>query len=1091
MFNAIDALSPNFIEQTPHALWKLISPLYAVDEATWLTQLMPLATPSKTGLKNTTDNTADLIKAVRLDEKASSMIDALLLEYSLDTKEGILLMCLAEALTRVPDKATADAFIKDRLSLADWSSHAKNSESFFVNASTWGLMLTGNVLTKKALTINKTQYDSPESQLKRLVNRVSEPVVRQALYQAMKVMGHQFVLGRSIDEALDRGKNYQKKAYSYSFDMLGEAALTQADAKKYWQSYKHAIETVGAHSQQPADAHKKSARTQQSISTNNNSISIKLSALHPRYEIGQKARVMNELFYSVKALLEIAKAHNVAITIDAEEADRLELSLELFQALYQDPVCNNWDGLGIVVQAYSKRALPVLIWLTRLAAEQGRKIPVRLVKGAYWDAEIKSCQQKGFSGYPVFTRKESTDVSYLACAHYLLSSHVRTAIFPQFASHNAHTIVAIRELANELGATSQEFEFQRLHGMGEALYKHVLQTENTLNVRIYAPVGNHKDLLPYLVRRLLENGANSSFVHRLVDAKCPIAELTVHPLTTLQSRKQLANPHIKLPVDLFDDRRNSLSPNIDIDAQWQPFAGSLQPFMTKTWHACPLINGEAIKTGDEHKVRSPYDLTQTVGTIHWTDSKLVTHAIDCAETAFPQWSMTPVAERAQCLDRFSELLEENQPELIALCHREAGKTIQDSIDEVREAADFCRYYAQQARQHFDQPHTYTDYLGEQNSVVQKGRGVFACISPWNFPLAIFIGQISAALVAGNTVVAKPAEQTNLIAIRAIELLHQAGVPYAVVNLLPGNGAIGAAITSDARIAGVAFTGSTNTAQRINRSIAAREIPKGKIPVIAPIPVIAETGGQNVMLVDSTALPEQVVQDAIHSAFTSAGQRCSALRVLYVQSDIAEGVIEMLKGAMQELTLGLPYLHNTDIGPVIDKTAQAKLLAHIEDMHANATFIAQTPVDNNVVKKGTFIAPIAFEINSLEQLKEEQFGPILHVVRYNAAELNKVIETINASGFGLTMGIHSRNESTCTHIVNHARVGNLYINRDQIGAVVGVQPFGGQGLSGTGPKAGGPHYLHAFSITKKRTEKMAEEINEKIGKKTTIKNAKTA
>lgn len=1033
MFNAIDVLDPSFTKQKPAQLWSHISPLYNVDEASWLTQLLALATPSDKVMKETKDNASALIKAVREDDEASSMIDSLLLEYSLDTKEGILLMCLAEALMRVPDGETADAFIRDRLSAADWNSHLKNSDSFFVNASTWGLMLTG-----KVVGMSEKEDGSPANLMNRLVNRLSEPVIRKAMYQAMKIMGHQFVLGRSIKEALSRGKNYRDKGYSYSFDMLGEAALTQQDADKYLAAYMGAIDSV--------------AKDTYTGSAANPTISIKLSALHPRYEIAQEARVMTELFDSVKQLIVKARAKNVGITIDAEEADRLEMSLSLFAKLYQDPVCQGWGLFGLVIQAYSKRALPVLTWLTSLACEQGEQIPVRLVKGAYWDAEIKLCQQKGFDGYPVYTRKEATDTSYLACAHFLLSDHARQWIFPQFATHNAHTIAAVTALAAQTGAPCSDYEFQRLHGMGDALYNRVIK-DQAVNVRIYAPVGSHKDLLPYLVRRLLENGANSSFVHRLVDAKCPIEELTHHPVETLLSRKTLANPYIKLPIDMFEERQNSFSPNIDIQSQWAPFTKAIQSFMKNTWQASPLISGERVKTNSQHLVRSPYDQSQIVGEVNWALENEVKQAISQAELAFPNWSAKSMAERANCLLKMADLLEQNLAEFVAICHKEAGKTIQDSIDEVREAVDFCRYYANFSQDNFAKAKTFTNFKGEQQNQVFEARGVFACISPWNFPLAIFLGQVTAALVVGNTVVAKPAEQTSLIAMRAVELLYEAGVPTDVIHLLPGDGAsVGATMTSDKRIAGLAFTGSTATAQRINRSLAARGV--------APVPLIAETGGQNAMIVDSTALPEQVVRDAVNSAFASAGQRCSALRVLFVQADIADRVITMLQGAMQELVVADPQFHSTDLGPVIDKTAQLKLSAHIEKMKKEAKLIGQTPLSKQC-EKGTFIAPTAFELSSIKQLADEQFGPILHLVRYQASNLESMIEEINQSGFGLTMGVHSRNETTCHRISELARVGNLYINRDQIGAVVGVQPFGGQGLSGTGPKAGGPHYLAAF------------------------------
>ncbi len=1031
MFKALDVLNPDFVTRTAAELWTEISPLYSIDEETWLRELLPLAEPASSELEQATLGATRLIEQVRADDAAIHMIDALLLEYSLDTREGILLMCLAEALMRIPDADTADALIRDKLSVADWKKHLKNSDSLFVNASTWGLLLTG-----KVVTMDEKDDGTPANVINRLVNRFSEPVIRKAMYQAMKIMGHQFVLGRNIGEALKRGRKYRDLGYTYSFDMLGEAALTQRDADKYFADYVRAVEALGRD-------------TYGQEKTPKPTISIKLSALHPRYEAGQQARVMAELYERVLQLIGTARALNVGITIDAEEADRLELSLKLFEKLYRDPACRGWGNFGLVVQAYSKRALAVLTWLASLAGEQGDRIPVRLVKGAYWDAEIKLCQQRGLDGYPVYTRKEATDTAYLACARFLLSDPVRGRIYPQFASHNAHTVAAVLAMKQH-----DDFEFQRLHGMGDALYNRVLKNDS-VSVRIYAPVGSHKDLLPYLVRRLLENGANSSFVHRLVDARHPIAGLVHHPVETLKSRASLANPHIPLPRDVYgDERRNSFSPNIDIDSQWTPFKQAIDGFMQQQWNGGPIIGGSQRQTEQVHQVLAPQNHALRVGEMHWASARDVSEALDLLSSGFVSWNATPVDTRAACLARLADLLEANLAELVALCHLEAGKTIQDSIDEVREAVDFCRYYAVQARRGLGQPLLGTAFTGKERQYRLDGRGVFVCISPWNFPLAIFLGQVSAALVAGNSVIAKPAEQTSLIACRTVELALQAGIPADVIALLPGDGAtVGAPLTADPRIAGVAFTGSTETAQLINRSLAQRDAEI--------VPLIAETGGQNAMIIDSTSLPEQVVRDVVHSAFASAGQRCSALRVLYVQEDVADRIIEMLRGAMQEQVVGDPCLHSTDIGPVIDRKAQQGLLAHIEKFKASARLIAQTPLPANA-DQGTFVAPTAFVISDISVLEREQFGPILHVVRYKASELDKVIDAINATGYGLTLGVHSRNDETTRHIVHRTRVGNIYINRDQIGAVVGVQPFGGQGLSGTGPKAGGPRYLPRFT-----------------------------
>ncbi|MFA0305417.1 bifunctional proline dehydrogenase/L-glutamate gamma-semialdehyde dehydrogenase PutA [Vibrio splendidus] len=1034
MFTATDVLKPEFNEQSLADLWTLISPLYMVDETQWLEQLLPLATPSESEKQQITDKTTSLIEAIRADKTSIQMIDALLLEYSLDTQEGILLMCLAEALMRIPDSATADALIRDKLSVADWKSHLKNSDSVFVNASTWGLMLTGKVV---GLSSNE---QSAGQAVNRLVNKLSEPVIRKAMHQAMKVMGHQFVLGRSIAEAQKNGKSMRDKGFTYSYDMLGEAALTTADANKYFKDYLMAIEAVGR------DTYVSSK------SSPAPSVSIKLSALHPRYEVANEDRVLTELCDTLEQLLRRAVELDVAITIDAEEADRLELSLKLFEKLYRTDLVKGWGKFGLVIQAYSKRALPVLVWLNRLAKEQGDLIPLRLVKGAYWDSEIKWSQQAGFTDYPVYTRKEATDVAYLACARYLLSPSVRGNIFPQFASHNAHTVSAIAVMTEH-----KDFEFQRLHGMGDSLYNHAMEAYQQ-SVRIYAPVGSHKDLLPYLVRRLLENGANSSFVHRLVDARCPVAELTQHPVDMLLAFDTLHNTKIPLPPAVFPERKNSYGVNIDIESEAHQFEEQVKGFLNNQWTAGPVINGESLAESmikadqNVEQVTAPYDRRINVGQVAFANLDHVSAAITGADAAFADWNATSVETKAAALDKLADLMEDNLAELVAICHQEAGKTIHDSVDEVREAVDFCRYYAKQADnlQGFE----LKGFDGQTRIASRQGRGVFVCISPWNFPLAIFLGQITAALVAGNTVVAKPAEQTSLIAARAVELMNEAGFPAGTIQLLPGRGAeIGSALTSHDAIAGVAFTGSTPTAQRINVSLATRNAK--------PVPFIAETGGQNAMIVDSTALPEQVVRDVIRSAFASAGQRCSALRVLYIQEDIADRVVGLIHGAMDELSVGIPHLHKTDVGPVIDQNAKQKLLAHLENMTNTQKKVAQLSLGSDC-EHGDFVPPSAFEIDDISCLKEEQFGPVLHIVRFKASELAQVVDQINQTGFGLTMGIHSRNETTYRWIEKHVRVGNCYINRDQVGAVVGVQPFGGQGLSGTGPKAGGPHYLYRFT-----------------------------
>ena len=1033
-FIAKDALQASFIERPLNEIWGMISPLYMVQEDDWIKQLIPMASPSETEKTAILETASTLIERIRADKNAVQMIDALLLEYSLDTQEGILLMCLAEALMRIPDNATADALIRDKLSVADWKSHLKNSDSLFVNASTWGLLLTGKIINLDTCTDKGSSHV-----INRLISKTSEPIIRQAMNQAMKIMGFQFVLGRDMNEAQKKGNKFIKNGYTYSFDMLGESALTTEDAEKYFADYLAAVEAVGAQSH-PGTANK--------IVKN---ISIKLSALHPRYDVANSDRVLSEMYGSLLVLIKRARELDVSLTIDAEEANRLELSLHLFEKLYRSDVCRGWAKLGFVVQTYAKCALPVLTWLATLAKKQGDRIPVRLVKGAYWDAELKLAQQNGYDNYCVYTRKESTDVSYLACARFLLSDSVKGCIYPQFATHNAHTVSAVACMA-----THNEYEFQRLHGMADALYQHAIDIYGC-NVRIYAPVGSHKDLLPYLVRRLLENGSNSSFVHRIVDASYPIASLTEHPVDTLLSRPTLHNGLLPLPPYIFSDRKNSYGVNIDIESEGKPFERAVTSEMKKQWHFGPIINGERFfpNKGDQIQlINSPYDINISAGSLVYADQAQIESALNCACEYFPIWSKTSVDERAKYLQKLSDLLEENLTELVALCHKEAGKTIHDCIDEVREAVDFCRYYGQQGKAIFSSPKTLVGFDDITRQVQRQGKGVFVCISPWNFPLAIFLGQITAALVSGNTVLAKPAEQTSLIGIRAIELMLEAGVPPQAVHVLPGIGAeVGAILTADPRVAGVVFTGSTETAQGINRSLAQR--------LTKPATLIAETGGQNAMIVDSTALPEQVVRDVLRSAFASAGQRCSALRVVFLQEEIADKITHLIAGAMQELNVGLPYLHKTDIGPIINESAKLKLNAYIDGMLKKHKLVNQLTLDESC-QQGHFVAPIAIEINSLADLENEQFGPILHIVRYKVSELETVIDQINNSGFGLTMGIHSRNETHYMHIAKRSRVGNCYINRDQVGAVVGVQPFGGQGLSGTGPKAGGPHYLLRFT-----------------------------
>lgn len=1038
MFKASEVLAAQYTGADLGRLQQAITANYSVDEDAYLRELLPLVPQEKATLDSVTEAATQLVQQVR-DRADNSGIDAFLQEYSLDTKEGIILMCLAEALLRIPDKETADALIQDRLSGGDWQKHMGQSTSWLVNSGTWGLALTNSIINPHGKPM-----ETPRGTFKRLVRRLSLPVVRKATYAAMRIMGAQFVLGRTIEEALKNSVANRDKGYTHSYDMLGEAALTMADARRYHADYMNSIAKIGA---TEFNNPKVSRPT----------ISIKLSALHPRYEVANRERVLTELVDSVLELVKLAKEANVGVSIDAEEMDRLELSLELFEKVYRSEVCRSWPYLGLVVQAYSKRALPVLCWATALARDCGDEIPVRLVKGAYWDSEIKWSQVNGLEGYPVYTRKANTDVSYLACAHYLMSPATKGAIYPQFATHNAQTVVAIRDINQKY---QRNIEFQRLHGMGDDLYDALLEQDPNVTVRIYAPVGAHKDLLPYLVRRLLENGANSSFVHKLVDPETPIVELTEHPVKTVLKHDNFANHKIPLPTEIFTDRKNSLGLNMNIHSQADDFITAVQDYRNKQWQGGPIINGEVIDAHHQVAIHSPQNNKHQVGSIAWGDKALAEQALTIANAAFPRWRDTPVEERAVALEKLADLLQENREELIALCSLEAGKSLQDGIDELREAIDFCRYYAQQARQLMGAAVPLPGPTGETNDLFTEGRGTFICISPWNFPLAIFLGQVTAALVTGNCVIAKPAEQTGLIAFRAVQLAHEAGIPADVLHFIPGSGAeVGNFLVSQENIGGVCFTGSTYTAKAINRALAARA---GAI-----VPLVAETGGQNAMLVDSTALPEQAVTDIVASAFKSAGQRCSALRVLFVQEDIADRIIDLLKGAMAELKVGDPILHETDVGPVIDGAAKSNLEQHINDILQVGTLIAQAPMPEYTVH-GTFVAPTAIEINSINQLVKENFGPILHIIRYKTSELDQVIDSINSTGFGLTFGIHSRNESFAEDIARRVEVGNVYINRNQVGAVVGVQPFGGRGLSGTGPKAGGPLYLTRFVTEKTRT-----------------------
>jgi RHH-type proline utilization regulon transcriptional repressor/proline dehydrogenase/delta 1-pyrroline-5-carboxylate dehydrogenase len=968
-----------------------------------------------------------LVQRVREARVGKGGIDAFMHQYELSSAEGVVLMCLAEALLRIPDTATIDLLIRDKIGSADWRRHAGQSHSMFVNASTWALMLTGRL-------VGIDPEEEAPGILRRLVSRSGEPVIRQAITTAMRILGRQFVMGRTIAEALSRAESAERAGYRHSYDMLGEAARTAADAQRYFESYSNAIGEIGA---------KVAGRAIEAAP----SISVKLSALHPRYERAQDERVTRELLPRVVALAAKARAAGAGFTIDAEEADRLDLSLDIIGAVSASVEIAGWNGLGVAVQAYQTRARTVLDYLAQMSRNDGRRLMVRLVKGAYWDTEIKRAQERGLDRYPVFTRKASTDVNYVACAQLMLSAP--DAIYPMFATHNAQTLSTILELAAE----RRDFEFQRLHGMGEALYDQIVGPDaGAVPCRVYAPVGSHEDLLAYLVRRLLENGANSSFVNRIVDERAPIDEIIADPIARVRRLATKPHPAIPLPKDLFPTRRNSRGLDLaDIPTLLELQQG-LEAAVATDWIATPLIGGVA-RRRPSRVVTDPADSGQQIGTVADANGEDIDAAVERASRAQAAWDRRGGAARAEVLDRAADLLEKNGPALIARLVREAGRTVPNALDEVREAVDFCRFYAAEARRQFGQAEALPGPTGESNRYELHGRGVFACISPWNFPLAIFVGQIAAALAAGNAVVAKPAEQTPLVADMAVRLLHQAGLPPDALQLLPGDGRVGAALVTSPAIAGVAFTGSTETARAINRALAARDGPI--------VPFIAETGGLNALIADSSALPEQLVADAVRSAFDSAGQRCSALRVLFIQADVADRVIAMLAGAMAELRIGDPGLRETDVGPVIDAAARSALEQHIAAMAKSQKLVARTPLPSSLAQ-GNFVAPALIELDRFDRLAGEVFGPVLHVVRWRAGELDEVIQTINRAGFGLTLGVHSRIDETVRRIVAGVRVGNAYVNRNMIGAVVGVQPFGGEGLSGTGPKAGGPRYLARFA-----------------------------
>jgi len=1013
-----------------------IREFYRIDESVAVEHILPLAKVNPEAASRAWEKARKISLKIRRDESGNGAVDALLAEYTLSSEEGVVLMCLAEALLRVPDKHTQDALISDKISQGEWRSHLGSSDSLFVNASSWGLLVTGTMVDY-ADEREKDSFDL----LKKIIGRLGEPVIRKAMNYAMQIMGEQFVMGETIQAATEHATKQDRQGFVYSYDMLGEGARNMDDADKYFKAYQVAIDTIGAVS---LASGKDDPRRVPGIS-------VKLSAIHPRYEFAQKQRVMTEAVPKLKALCLQAKKYNIGLTVDAEESERLDLSLDIIEAVFSDDELAGWNGFSMALQAYQKRAIFILDWLHEITVRVGRTMMVRLVKGAYWDTQIKNTQKGGYQHFPVFTRKASTDVSYLACAKKLLE--YRDTLYPQFATHNAYTVATILELA---GNDKTSFEFQCLYGMGGSLYDQVVASEN-VQCRVYAPVGPHKELLAYLVRRLLENGANSSFVNAIIDDSQPVESLLEDPVEKMTRLTDKYNYQIIKPIALYHDengvgRDNSKGLDLTDINMLTPLKTSLDNWVEANQFCESNIPEGAVA------IRNPAKQSEIIGfqRHHSKDDMLA--MIDTAQTAFASWSQKPVSERAALLCSIGDILEHHRDELIALCIKEAGKTTQDGIDEVREAVDFCRYYAQQAIK-----------LAEDDRL--EARGVVLCISPWNFPLAIFIGQVTAAIATGNTVLAKPAQQTSLIALRAIELMTSAGLPHGVVQAVIAKGSeVGSIIIPNAHIQTVIFTGSIKTATMISQTLADRDGAK--------VPLIAETGGQNCMIVDSTALPEQVVDDVISSGFQSAGQRCSALRVLFLQEDIADTVITMLKGALAELHVDNPEQLSTDVGPVIDQKALESLNAHSDYMKTHGQLLYQCAISNaeNEIAQNEafFFAPRLYEIDNISVLKHEVFGPCVHIIRFKGDEIEKVIDDINGTGFGLTMGIHTRIEQRAIRLATLSRAGNVYINRNMIGAIVGVQPFGGRGLSGTGPKAGGPYYL--TRLVKEKATPDADKYN---------------
>jgi RHH-type proline utilization regulon transcriptional repressor/proline dehydrogenase/delta 1-pyrroline-5-carboxylate dehydrogenase len=1013
-----------------------IAAAYCADETALNGELMSLARVSPEHANAIALDARRLAEAARAGRHRFGHVDALMHEYGLSSEEGVLLMCLAEALLRIPDKDTADALIADKVAGGQWRQHLGHADDLLVNASTWGLLLTGRIVGHGA---SDGGSEGALGRLRQWAQRSGESVIRGAMRQAMRILGTQFVIGHNMDEALAVARPIDRPMPRYSFDLLGEAVLTQADADSNFVNHINAIEKLAAVSASlPGDA----GLLQRPA------LSVKLSSLHPRFEPSQRQRVIDELLPRLMKLAVLAGKGRVGLTLDAEEMERLDLTLDLFERVLHADAMRELDGFGLAVQAYSRRALKVLQWLLAQAEAINRPIPVRLVKGAYWDHEIKLAEARGLASYPVFTRKAATDVSYIAAARFLLAHRDRFLL--QFATHNAHTIAALTTLAGE----PRGLEFQRLHGMGEAIYAE-LTKDGRWPVRVYAPVGTHKDLLAYLARRLLENGANSSFVNRLADDQAPISELIADPVMRLKAIGGGPHPRIPAPPDLFHpERRNSRGLLLAEDSVRRPLLAAFEICERKSIDVAPLVGGRQLPGEPAPDNRSPQDSEKVIGTVRHARPADIDEALELSQAAQPAWDALGGAARAERLEAAADLYEADRAQLMAVMVCEAGKTLDNALADVREAVDLLRFYAARARAEFAAPLALPAITGERNRYSLHGRGTIACISPWNFPLAIFTGQVAAALAAGNAVAAKPAEQTPATAFLAVGLMHEAGIPEQVVHLLPGDGSVGARLVSDPRINGVAFTGSVETAASIRRALAARPGPI--------VPFVAETGGINAMIADSSALPEQVVRDVVRSAFDSAGQRCSALRILYVQDDIYDRLVGMLAGAVRQLSIGDPSDYATDIGPVIDAEARDALEAHKARMRQKAKTIVELELPAGC-DRGTFVAPAVYEIGGIEELQREVFGPILHVARFGADQLERVCDGINAAGYGLTCGIHSRIEQRIDFIVRRLRVGNIYVNRNQIGAVVGMQPFGGEGLSGTGPKAGGPYSLHPFAV----------------------------